>query len=411
MNSEIVEQCDVSQPLIGLAALMRMTVSGADMGSLGVKLIARAGDDPRAADANALMDLSTILQLRGGRELGLDVQRQALAIRQLYSPPCGLPGRAAAAIRLLAIMGPGDLMANSPIEFLLEDTDVALDIVYVTERQDMPQVLPEHDVLFVAIAESEQNLPLLQKIQPTIASWPRPVLNAPERIAALSRDNTCELLKSVSGLDMPTTVRVSRRELEQIGSNELPMIRVLDDGDFPVIVRPVDSHAGQGLEKLNEASEITAYLQGMKNDEFFVSRFVDYRRKNGQFRKYRIVLIEGRPFICHMAISDHWMIHYANAGMADSAVKRAEEARAMSDFDQTFAVRHAAAIKEIHERTGLDYLGIDCAETQDGRLLIFEVDSCMIVHALDSVDLYPYKLPQMHLVFDAFRRMLIHAVE
>jgi len=407
MKIEVVEQQGANPPLIGLARLMRMAVAGMDLAPLGAELIARAGADPRTADANALMDLSTVLQLRGERELALEIQSQAMAIQQIYSAPRGQTSRAA--IRLLAIMGPGDLMANSPIELLLEEVDVALDMVYVTTELDLPARLPEHDVLFVAIAESEQNIPLLEKIQAAIASWSRPLLNDPARIALLSRDNNCALLKSVAGLDIPVTVRISRPVLEQISAGERSMAEILDDGDFPLIVRPVDSHAGKGLEKLADATAITSYLSGIANQEFYVSRFVDYRGTDGLFRKYRIVLIEGRPFVCHMGISDHWMIHYLNAGMAESAEKRAEEAKFMADFDASFAVRHAGAFKAINERIGLDYLGIDCAETRDGKLLIFEVDSCMIVHAIDSIDTFPYKQPQMRKVFDAFYRMLAHA--
>ena len=81
----------------------------------------------------------------------------------------------------------------------------------------------------------------------------------------------------------------------------------------------------------------------------------------------------------------------------------------MANFDNDFARRHAAAFRAIYERMGLDYLGIDCGETPTGELLIFEVDSNMIVHALDPADLFPYKQPQMHKVFDAFRTMLIDA--
>ena len=105
------------------------------------------------------------------------------------------------------------------------------------------------------------------------------------------------------------------------------------------------------------------------------------------------------------------MIHYLNAGMAESAEKRDEEARFMAQFDAGFAVRHAGAFQAIFERAGLDYLGIDCAETADGKLLIFEIDSCMIVHAIDSVDIFPYKQPQMRKLFDAFSRMLTRAAE
>jgi len=145
--------------------------------------------------------------------------------------------------------------------------------------------------------------------------------------------------------------------------------------------------------------------------EFYISRFVDYRGTDGLFRKYRIVLIEGRPFVCHMAISSHWMIHYLNAGMSESPEKRAEEARFMESFDGDFAHRHAAAFRAIYERMGLDYLGIDCGETADGSLLIFEVDSNMIVHAIDPVEVFPYKQPQMRKVFTAFRSMLVNATK
>ena len=395
---------DDNEPLIGLAALMRMAYSGVDLAPLGAQLIARAERNPN--DANALMDLSTVLQLRGNRETALDVQAQALAIQQLYRPPTA---GGQSEIRLLAIMGPGDLMSNSPLEFLLENADVALDLLYVAPGLPLPPSLPDHDVLFVAIAQSDKNLPLLKEIASAIKSWPRQILNMPDRIALLSRDGACALLKSVPEVVMPVTARISRQVLEQIGHETLSITTVLEDGDFPVIVRPVDSHAGQGLDKIDHPAALADYLKKAPNSEFYVARFVDYRSPDGQFRKYRIVLIDGRPFVCHMAISNHWMIHYLNAGMADSAEKRDEEARFMADFDTGFARLHEHAFRAINERAGLDYLGIDCGETSDGKLLIFEIDSCMIVHAIDPVDIFPYKQPQMQKVFSAFREMLFNA--
>lgn len=395
------------ESLIGLAHLMRRATSGADLGPLGTALIARAGADPRTANACALMDLSTVLQLRGNRELALEMQFQAVSLQQVYSVPSRDPRPAC--IRLLAVMGPGDLMANSPLELLLEELDVELNLVYVTPELDLPVVLPPHDVLFIAIAESRQNLILLEKIRRAVEHWPCPVLNRPERIARLSRDQNSALLSGISGVEMPATLILKRDVLQRISCGELMMPGVLGDGDFPVIVRPVDSHAGKGLEKLDDAAALGGYLAQMAQDEFYVSRFVDYRSADGQYRKYRIVLIEGAPYVCHMGISDHWMIHYLNAGMAESAEKRAEEAAFMARFDDEFALRHAGAFSAINQRAGLDYLGIDCAETADGRLLIFEIDSCMIVHAIDPVDIFPYKQPQMHKVFAAFRQMLLHA--
>ena len=202
---------DDHEPLIGLAALMRMAFSGTDLAPLGTQLIARAERNPD--DANALMDLSTVLQLRGNRETALEVQAQALQIQQLYRPPSA---GSQAGIRLLAIMGPGDLMANSPLEFLLEGADVALDLLYIAPNLPLPTSLPEHDVLFVAIAQSDKNFPLLNEIASALKSWLRPVLNKPDRITLLSRDGACALLKSIPGVVMPVMARLSRLVLEQI---------------------------------------------------------------------------------------------------------------------------------------------------------------------------------------------------
>jgi hypothetical protein len=81
----------------------------------------------------------------------------------------------------------------------------------------------------------------------------------------------------------------------------------------------------------------------------------------------------------------------------------------MASFDDGFATRHKAALTAINERMGLPYLGIDCAEMPNGDLLIFEVDNAMIVHAMDPEDMFPYKVPAMRRVFNAFRQLLSRA--
>ena len=78
----------------------------------------------------------------------------------------------------------------------------------------------------------------------------------------------------------------------------------------------------------------------------------------------------------------------------------------MAAFDTGFARRHAAAFDALHERMGFDFYSIDCAETKDGRLLVFEADAAGIIHLMDLPDIFPYKQPQMRKVFAAFDAML-----
>ncbi|WP_322399856.1 RimK family alpha-L-glutamate ligase [Massilia luteola] len=391
-------------PLIGAAALMRCAFYRADLRPIGELLLARAQANPD--DANAWLDASFVLQLLGQRAAGLDVQAHALATRSLYALPA--PARTPT-LNLLVLMGPGDFMANTPIEFLLQTSDIAAHVQYVTLDLPLPEQVPDHDVLFVALAQSDANVPLLRDVAQMLDGWPRPVVNRPEQIAHLSRDGAHAKLDGAAGVLMPRTVRVARATAAQLADGVLDVPALLPGAAFPLIVRPLDSHAGTDLQKVADPAALRDYLAAQPSGEFYLAPFVDYSGPDGQFRKYRIVLIDGQPFICHLAISSHWMVHYLNAGMDDSADKRAEEAAGMAGFDAGFARRHAGALADIDARIGLPYLGIDCAETQDGRLLIFEVDNAMVVHAMDDPAKYPYKGPAMDKVFRAFEAMLHRA--
>jgi glutamate/tyrosine decarboxylase-like PLP-dependent enzyme len=391
---------------IGLPTLIKMAFDGRDLAPVWNELVGRVNDDPH--DAAAIMDLATIAHIQGRPGDRAALQSWALKLQRIYRQPSSQRAARTTSqpLRLLAFMAPGDFMANMPIGFLLEGTNVALDMVYVVPGLPLPQPLPDHDVAFVAAAESNENQAVLRQIAALVRSWRRPVVNAPKRIAQLTRDGTWTLLRSAPGVQIPINARVGRGDLERIAGGMAAVENVLDGGTFPIIVRPLDSHAGDGLIKLECAAEIGAYLHERPEGEFYIAPFVDYRGGDGLFRKYRIALIDGRPYAVHMGISAHWMIHYLNAGMVECAEKRAEEARFMADFDTDFAVRHATALHAIAERAGLDYLPFDCGETRDGKLLVFETGTNMVVHAMDPPDLFPYKQPQMQKVFGSFAAML-----
>jgi hypothetical protein len=388
---------------MGLAALSRLAFHGGDLQPVFAALLARTQADP--SDAASWMDIATLLLLSGDRPNGLAVQAQALSIRAIYQR-AGAPG----GLRVLAIMAPGDTMANTPLDFLLEGSGASLISLYAGPGGQLPGHVPDHDVAFLAVGESEDNRPLLLGLKARLRRWPRPLLNAdPARIAALTRDGVCALLAGARDIFAPAAHRLDREAMERIGRGDIPFDHVLTGGYFPIIVRPIGSHAGTGLQKLVSASEFIPYLATQTGDRFYVSPFIDYSNDDGLFRKQRIALIEGRPYVCHLAVSPRWMVHYLNAEMLDNAHNRAEEAQFMADFDDDFARRHAAAFADLHTRIGLDYFAIDCAETRDGKLLLFEADVAMIVHAMDSPDLFPYKPPQMAKVFAAFLAMLRRA--
>jgi hypothetical protein len=398
----VQQETTVPPTPIGIARLSKMMFDGVDLTPLWRELVGKY--IYRRDDCGALLDLAMVEQLFGNLEDGLARQDEALAINRLYRSP--FAAGATPALELLAFAAPGDIGTNTPLEFLLEGADIALTTLFVVPGLSLPETLPAHDLAIVAVGESDANAAILAEIGQLTKRWPRPVLNPPAAILELSRERLFARLDGAPGIVMPMTRRIGRGDVVKLGAGGAALAGLLADGAFPLIARPVGSHAGHGLKKLDDAAAIPAYLGERPEVEFCLSRFVDYRSADGLFRKYRIVFIDGRPFACHMAIADQWMIYYLNAGMKESAAKRAEEAQFMAAFDSDFAPRHRPALAAIAARIGLDYFGIDCAETADGALLVFEADIAMIVHDMDNPQIFPYKPPQMRKVFDAFRAML-----
>ncbi len=385
----------------GTAVYTRMAFAGVDMMPHWKRLVAQITDDAKGAGIG--MDLSIISQLMGDQKTGLAIQADSLRYQQLFRSPCAA---ASPKLRVLALAAQMDIGGNTPIEFLLAGSDIELISLYVVPGLPLPNPLPDHDVAIVLAPDDAKSRETLALIERLVPHWPRPMLNRPKHILGLDRHTLCESLRPIPGLEIPLTNRIARDWLINLSLDACRLTDVLQDGEFPVIVRPIGSHAGLGLEKLDDAAAIAAYLETRPEDTFFISRFVDYSSADGLFRKYRIVLVDGKAYACHMAISEQWKIWYLNADMVLNEANRAEEARFMGLFDDEFGARHHVALAELARHIGVEYCTIDCAETKDGKLLIFEADNTAIVHDMDPVDIFPYKTQQMRKVFDAFVAML-----
>ena len=344
-----------------------------------------------AAGAGIGMDLAVIAQLKGDKETGLAIQRESLALHQLFGT--GTPP-GSTSLRVLALAADTDIGGNIPLDFLIQGQDICLATVYLGDNIPLPAHIPAHDIAIVVAPGSADGEFALRRAAEIMPNWPVPVLNHPEAIRNLERDRLHHRLDGIAGISIPPTWRVCR---DNIAAAAL---------SFPIIIRPVGSHAGFGLAKLDAISDLAHYLEKRDEAQFFVSSYIDYASDDGWFRKYRIALIGGRAFPVHMAIADEWKVWYLNADMAANVNHRVEEAIFMQFFDEEFGQRHGVAIDELARAIGLDYVLIDCAETRQGELLIFEADHCAIVHDMDPANVYPYKQAHMKNLFEAFGMML-----
>lgn len=380
------------QTRIGMANLTKWAFEGVDLTPLRQQLLTQCQLEQHPH--GHLMDLSVIDQLTGNRAQGLEWQAQALSRQRAFSTN----RRDAAQRKLLVFAEPSDIGGNTPIELLLQGSEFEIITYYPTFHPNEAARLPDHDVAFCAApADGARAQAFFDGVRRLTAASAAPVLNLPGPADSLDREGLEALCQSIPGLRVPRTLRAHRADLDSA---------IVALG-FPLIIRPVGSHAGQGLRRIDMSDALFSYLEEQPEGEFFLSEFIDYASSDdGLYRKYRIVFADGAAYPCHMAIADRWDIWYLNAGMDQDAAKRAEEAAFMDGFDQGFAKRHQAAFQALSARVGFDYFGIDCAEDADGNLVLFEADNALIVHDMDPGALFPYKGRHMRRIFAAVERML-----
>ncbi len=392
----MVIECSKS---VGLAWFLRKSLAGEALSAQAAVLLNQLTTTAAGAKAaGAWRDAALALMSMGQSALGLEFLQQALQLNRHFV----LPHPPEATLRVLMLMYPGALSANTPLECLLDTMPLVIIQSYLPDDSAAVAALsvadlPDHDVLWMAVAESPESQAVLQALLWPLAHWPHPVVNAPQAMLKIARHCVAETLQGLEELYVPETEIVQRVSLSDPVSHR--------QWHYPLIVRPEGSQGGVGLAQITQPEEWQAYLVQRAEPAFYLAPYIDYRNVDGWFGKMRIALLDGCAWPCHYAFSSHWMVHYVSAGMYENPEKRALEQKWMQNFAQ-WSQAYAALWPEISRRLGLTYVLLDMAQLQDGRLLLFEADPAMVVHRMDSPTLFPYKEAPMRGLQEAVVRWL-----
>lgn len=358
-------------------------------------------------DAPAFLDLSTILYLWGRHEDAAPTQMAALSTNKNYRIDNGN----GTGLKVLVFSTAGDPNEHTPIEFLLESSNTSILLHYVDANTTALEEIPEHDVAFLAIGRSAEHRTALEQLDPLLRSWPRPIINgSPQQIFSLSRYDLPNVLREEPTIAVPEAIRMVRHELAAIALQEPDIAFIAGIISYPCIIRPVGAPLDVGIEIALTGVDISAHLTSRPEQEFSIAPFIDYRDKDGKYRRRRVVFINGVAFPVCLAISDHWVVPFRRTIPNGHAGTTVEESAWMANFEIDFAVRHARSLDALHRRFGLDYFAIDCAELADGRLLLFEVDVGLTLHMADPEGPLPYQEKAMNRIFKAFENALTERV-
>jgi len=171
-----------------------------------------------------------------------------------------------------------------------------------------------------------------------------------------------------------------------------------------VLVRPVGTHGGDDFEKIEGSEALAAVLAQRPDTDRYFTEYIDYRSVDGYFRKYRFIFVNGEILPYHLAIADRWKVHHDSTDMADHPWMQREEEAFLNNPASVFGPFHYQVLREIRERIGLDYFGVDCALDRSGNLVMFEANASMLVH--DQNEAFFYKAPFVQRIKSAFDDML-----
>jgi len=300
---------------------------------------------------------------------------------------------------LLGAVGGGHV----PIRYLIDPQRfTALSVSLLSPNQpDAPlgpvdiEALANVDVVFNTLGDIDHDGGQIAAASALCDRLGKPVLNPPGAIRRTGRDHAPELFAEIPGLVTPATRRASPEQLAGMAI------------EAPLLVRPAGDHGGENLILLNNDADKHAYLSTQPNDRLLLTAFHPFRSDDGLWRKYRLIFVDRRVYPYHLAIADDWLVHYWRADMIRSDWKRAEEERFLCDWRYVFGPRAAAAVEEVARRLDLDYGGMDCALTDDGRVILFEANACILLHLDEPAAKFAYKHRYVPPIRDAFSQLVL----
>jgi glutathione synthase/RimK-type ligase-like ATP-grasp enzyme len=253
--------------------------------------------------------------------------------------------------------------------------------------------LPWHRVTFCGIGDADRAGDALAAAAAILARTTRPVINHPARLRASERVANAERLAALRDVIAPRARRLARAALAGA------------DIRFPLVLRAPGHHMGRYSLLVERPDELAAAAARLPGGELIASEFVDVRGGDGWVRKYRAMIAGGRIYPLHLAISQHWKVHYFSAPMAEHPEHRAEEARFLADLPAALGPRATAALERIRDALALDYAGIDFALGAGGDVVVFEANAAMSVLAPDADPRWDYRRAPVARIVDALRAL------
>ncbi|MCY0879148.1 MAG: hypothetical protein OWU84_09440 [Firmicutes bacterium] len=279
----------------------------------------------------------------------------------IWQAPFARPG----ALRVLEIVSAS--RGNMPTDSWLQAGPYQVTTV-VAEYWRPSRDLGTYDVVVNRVADADAAPLALAQSKAMLRQASCPVLNPPGAIERTARALLPHLVK-----DLPAVLAAPVARLRSLDVRPwLDAVGWLERG--PVLVRAPGFHGGRYLERAGTMAEVQHILARFP-EIVLIMPWLDTRRNDGWFRKYRAFIVGEALYPVHAARARHWKVHdFTGARGVES---QAEEKAFLTCPAETIGAEHWANLHRLRQRLGLDIGGIDFTVDRDGRLVVFEANAAM----------------------------------
>lgn len=293
---------------------------------------------------------------------------------------------------------------NAPFQQLLDERILGVTVI-VAEFFDPLQPLPPHRMIVNAIGDADLCGAALKSAMAIVARTKAPVVNALAAVLMTGRADNAVRLSNIPGVIAPVTVSVLKESLVAPADAR----RVIADLGFsyPFLLRSPGFHIGRYFNFIAAENDLAAAVATLPGKTLALIRYLDASGADGKIRKYRVMMIDGKLYPAHLAVSHQWKVHYFSADMAENAAHRAEDEAFLRDMPAVLGPRAMNALGPICERLALDYAGIDFGLDGQGNVLFFEANASMTIHPPAPDERWAFRRAPVARILDAARGVFV----
>jgi tetratricopeptide (TPR) repeat protein/glutathione synthase/RimK-type ligase-like ATP-grasp enzyme len=305
-----------------------------------------------------------------------------------------------APLQLLQLLSSGG--GNIPTALFLDDTRYQTTVV-IADHLDPSAALPPHRLIFNAIGDADLCDEALRAACRLVAQNKAPVINDPRAVMKTGRIDNATRLRTIEGVRTARTIAIPRSVLTSPDGASLLSARGLS---FPLLLRSPGYHTGRNFILVQHASDLAGAAAGLPGEELLAIEYLDARADDGRARKFRVMLIGGRLYPLHLAISKDWKVHYFTSDMATEPEHRREEADFLENMPAVLGEKAMTALAAIRDVLGLDYAGVDFGLDAEGNLLLFEANATMVIAKPPDGAHWAYRHKAVNQALDAVAAMI-----